>query len=366
MAFSKRCAGALASLACFCLSQGAAGAGQKSHGELALDVIDGHILPRVQRLESAAGRLAADLEAFCASPGDPKLRSRAGASFKETVRALGAVDFLRFGPLTEETRLERFYFWPDPRSVASRQLAGLLAERNPALLEPGAFAGRSAAVQGLGALEIILDDTAQPLAAEGEDAHYKCAFASAVGKNLAAIAGEIRAAWSGPHGWRAKMLEPGSDNPLYRDASESAREIVKSLLVGLQLAQDRQVVPRLESVTAAPPKPARLPFARSKLNADYLEAALRSLEAMFEATGLIAYTPADKAWIRDWVRRAFDSLLTDAAAVRQFDREPSGDAKSLAMLRRMRFNLNGLRQIVNRVLAPAAGLILGFNELDGD
>jgi hypothetical protein len=32
----------------------------------------------------------------------------------------------------------------------------------------------------------------------------------------------------------------------------------------------------------------------------------------------------------------------------------------------MRFSISGLRQIVSRELAPAADIVLGFNELDGD
>ncbi len=188
---------------------------RKTHAEMVHAAIDTHILPRLERLATATSHLEAAVASICS--GAKGGRIGADAAFKETVLAWGAIDFVRFGPIAEGHRLERFFFWPDPRGITARQLSAALAKRDEALLAPGALATQSAAIQGLSALEMLLYDQAHPLDAAGDDARYRCAYASAIAANLRTIAHEVSEAWQGPEGWHMKMEAPGSDNPLYKD-----------------------------------------------------------------------------------------------------------------------------------------------------
>ncbi len=115
-----------------------------------------------------------------------------------------------------------------------------------------------------------------------------------------------------------------------------------------------------------PPKPPRLAFERANLTADYIGAEIASLKALYEATGIAAYAPADKPWMAAFLGRSFDELAADNAKLAKVDPKAPVDEDTLTLMRHMRFTLNGLRQIINRELAPAADLTLGFNELDGD
>jgi predicted lipoprotein len=125
---------------------------------------------------------------------------------------------------------------------------------------------------------------------------------------------------------------------------------------------DRNVLPRLEGTLAKPPKKVRVAFERSGLSDRYLGQGLMSLSAYFDATGLLAFVPVDKPWMKPFIPRAFATLVTDAPLL---SGEESEDEK-ISRLRKMRFSLNGLRQIIGRELAPNADIVLGFNELDGD
>lgn len=341
----------------------AAGAVRKSHAEMVLSVIDGHIVPRIAQLHDVTLHLADDLKSYCAATtADADARSRIEQSFQRTVTAWADIDYLRFGPVTEGNRLERFYFWPDPRGTTERQLQALLAKRDAALLEPGALKKQSAAVQGLGALEFLVFNEAKPISGSDDDARFRCSLAVSIAANLEVIAGEIETGWIAPDGWRAKMIAPGSDNPVYKDASETAREVVKALLTGLQIAQDRNALPRLQAATSETPKKVRLAFERSGMSDRYLGQQLASLSAYFDATGLLAFVPADKHWMKAFIPRAFETVVADAPLL---SRAESADEK-ITRLRKMRFSINGLRQIVGRELAPGADIVLGFNELDGD
>ena len=340
---------------------------RKSHATMVLDGIDKFVVPRVENLTVKTGDLAKAVEAVCKQHGDEASRKAAAAAFAETVRAWGGLDFIRFGPVMREHRLERMFFWPDPRGFASRQLNGLLAAKNPELLEPGALASQSVAVQGLTALEILLYDEQSPLGTGTDDAAvYRCALAAAIAANIHKVAGEISTEWTGENSFRMKMLTPGSDNALYKDASETVRDVVKAVATGLELCRDRFILPELTAVTSPEPKKVRLAFERAKLTGAYLEASLIALQDLFNATGLDAYIPADKPWMKDFLPNAWKSLLADVKKLDKLRANERGSEAHLHALRKMRFDLAGIRQIILKELAPNADIEMGFNELDGD
>lgn len=340
---------------------------RKSHGTMVLDVIDIFIMPRVEGLAKNTSALASAVDAVCKQGGDAAARKTARDAFAATVRSWGGLDFIRFGPAMREHRLERILFWPDPRGFASRQLSQLLAAKKPELLAPGALARQSVAVQGLTALEILLFDEKTPLGTgTDEAARYRCALAAAIAASIHGVASEISAGWSGEDGYRKKMLTPGSDNALYKDSSETVREVAKALAMGLELCRDRFILPELTAVTANPPRRVRLVFEASGLTGAYLEASLRALRQLFDATGLDAYIPADKPWMASFLPTSWNSLLADAARLDGLRANERGSPAHLHALRKMRFDLGGIRNIVVKELAPNAGIMMGFNELDGD
>lgn len=340
---------------------------RKSHGTMVLDTIDTFIVPRIEALATSTGRLAAAVDALCEQGGSDASRTAAAGAFADTVRSWAGLDFIRFGPAMRSHRLERIFFWPDPRGFASRHLSGLLAARKPELLEPGALASQSVAVQGLTALEILLFDGKVPLGAGADEAAgYRCRLAGAIAANIQAVAGEIRTGWTGDDGFRERMLSPGSDNALYKDATETVREVAKALATGLELCRDRFIVPELAAVTAKPPRRVRLAFESAGLTGAYLEASLVALQELFGAIGLYAYVPADKPWMTDFLPTAWKSLLADAARLDALRASERGSEAHLHALRKMRFDLGGIRNIIVKELAPNADIVMGFNELDGD
>lgn len=340
---------------------------RKSHAAMVLDTIDKFILPHVEKLKTASAGLAASVGNVCTSADDDAARQAAVAAFAGMVRAWAGLDFIRFGPITRAHRLERILFWPDPRATAARQLAGVLAARKPQLLAPGGLATQSVAVQGLTALEALLYDDKVMLGAGASEADaYRCGLARAIADNLASIAADVAAEWSGEGGFRMRMIATGSDNPLYKDSSETARDVVKALAMGLELCRDRFLLPELTALAADPPKRARLPFDRAGLMGAYLTASLESLHELFEATSLAAYVPAEKPWMAAFLPNAWKSLLADAAKLDRLRTSERGSEAHLHALRKMRFDLGGIRSIIVRELATNAEIDMGFNELDGD
>ena len=176
------------------------------------------MLPRFKRLAESSGKLTEDLARACA--GNKKAAEALKKDFADTVLAWAAVEFLRFGPMSQIGRPERFDFWPDPRGVTPRQVNALIAKRDASALDAAALAKKSAAVQGLSALEILLYDDAHSIAADDEEARYRCKLALAMAQSTHALAREILAEWEGDAGWRRRMVEPGPQDERYKSPEE--------------------------------------------------------------------------------------------------------------------------------------------------
>jgi uncharacterized protein len=341
---------------------GAAAVTPGRHVQMTEQVIDTYVVPRFAALAAASETLAVNLTAVC--NGQPQRLKQVKADFDQTVLAWAGVEFLRFGPLSETGLPERFSYWPDPRNVVGRQVRALVAKRDAFALDAANLAGKSAAIQGLPALELLLTNAKKPITSDSEDGRYRCGLAAAIARNLAEISSGLVADWGGEPGWRGKMLSAGPQNPRYRTPAEPPADFARALITGLQMLQDRQVVPLMEAA-AKPGKTPRLAFLRSGIEARYAQSTLASLKALYDAMGLAHGLPDDKKWMPQWIEAAFGRLATDMPAAMQ-NTDANDDPDRERALRFLRFHVEGIRKLIGIELAPRAGLTIGFNELDGD
>ncbi|MEQ1652236.1 MAG: imelysin family protein [Hyphomicrobium sp.] len=328
----------------------------ESHYAMVQTTLQKHVIPHFESLHAAAARLPDAVTRVCETGADGA-REDLNTAFRDTVFAWAGVEFFRFGPMTEGARRERMSFWPDPRGVMNRQLRQLMASGDAALVENGALAKQSAAVQGLRALEVLLTDTDTPLG-PGDAAKFRCTFAAALAANISANADALYQGWSKDGGWKDKMLRPGSDNDTYKEPQEAASELVKALLTGLQLIGDGQVKPRVDGGDKF-----QGPYAKANLSGGYYEAGVASLGAFYDTLELESFLPEDKDWVKNWAGGAWRTMReSDGAGGRG-----PGVAKGQQPPVRKVFDMfSGLRKLVAAEMSAAAGLTVGFNELDGD
>lgn len=391
--------------ACFCAAVvtcclvGQASGAIPDNTQRVSNVLEKLVIPGFERLETSTAKLAPAVRGWCAThngavdkkkstaKAQKKAFAALSAAFGETASAWGGVEFLRFGPLAAKGRRERFAFWPDPRGVVARQLRQILAAKNPALLEPGALAKQSAAVQGLPALELLIVPSEGPsgksappsqsgaqadgeqAAADAEDEVYRCQLAGAVADNLAALAHEIREAWTQGGGYRQMMLETGPDHKIYKSDAEAAGDLVRSLLTGLQVIFETQTKPRARGAavqtikSAKPEKRPSGPFVRIKAESAYFVGATRGLKALYDGLDMEASLAPDKHWMKAWAAGAWRAILRSDGVGGAVKGVHAGAAPSP---REVAGRINGLRQLIGREMANAAGIPIGFNELDGD
>ncbi len=341
---------------------------------LGASLVSGYIQPATQRFSQAGQDMAKTLQAYCAgheagaTGAVPAQAVKAG--FNELVRSWAGVEFLRFGPLVEDNRFERIFFWPDPRGTVQRRTQAVLAKADVALLQAGALRADSVAIQGLPSLEYalfggneaLLGDAAKP---GGPGAGYRCAYATAVAVNVAGLAGEIAQAW-GPQGQMAQHFQqPGPNNPLYRSPAEVAAETIKAMSSGLHYIRDAKL---LAALGASPEKakPASSPLWRSGETLDAVAAGVSGIGEFYRAADLAPVFDKNNQWLAVTVTNSAQRIagrlkpLTMPFDVALAQPEPRATLVATVV------ELSELKEMIDGQIANALGVNVGFNALDGD
>ncbi|MFO7325557.1 MAG: imelysin family protein [Pseudomonadota bacterium] len=330
-------------------------------------VLRGYIRPAVRDLHRDTARLASALRDYCARPRDTSRRTEVELRLGDVAGSWAAVEVLRFGPLVEQNRLEQFFFWPDPRGVLQRQMRGVLASADRTLLEEAKFRAQSVAVQGLPALEYVLhaDDAPLLIAQGGEAGRFRCDYAVAVGASLERLAGEIESAWDEPAVFARELAHPAPENLVYRSSGEVATEVLKALSTALHVARDQKLQPALgEAADSA--RGALLPLHRSGLTTRYLSAGIAAMARLHEAARFGAALPPGSRWIDTGIAEELERVQQDLDALEVPMDRAVADASQRELLVHAGLLLANARAMVDEYLAPALGVNLGFNSLDGD
>ncbi len=324
-------------------------------------LVEHYGIPATFAFSAEASDLAGAVRALCAAPSDATLAT-ARAQFSGAAAAWGGVTFLRFGPLTEENRGDRAFFFPDVRGIGLRQIQALIADPAAAALTAEAMPAKSAALQGLPALEFTLFGTdADRLAAPG--AEGRCAVARAIAGNLSRLAGEIAASWTPGVAFADDIAAPGAGNALYRSPEEVAREALKAITGGLAFVHDAGIGAALGS-DGANAKPRLAPLWRSGATFPFLAAELDGILAFYDASGLAADLPEASRWLDGALR--FE-MRQAAAALRRIALPPEAafaDPDARATLAYVVIAVDSLRQNAAN-LAAALGLGTGFIAEEG-
>lgn len=323
-----------------------------------------HILPRIDALAAAAADLSARLDGFCAAPDAAGLE-RAREGFNGAMDAWMSAQHLRPGPLLLHLRNERIAFWPERRGIVARQLGQLLNGTTPVSAE--AIAKQSAAVQGLTALERLLWDTdLTPARFAGENAR-RCEVATAIGRNVATVTGEVRNEWHA----LAPALVRGEATSVGQNAGDAVGNLYSSLVTASQIVTDQKLLaPMGTSIDEA--KPAVAESLRSGRTMRNVTLNLQAMGAMVAGenggpgfVSLIPGTAEGKAAAAAATAAFADAAKAAAAVPAPFERT-IGETRPRQVAEAALKAVKTARDALTQKLPPLIGITLGFNELDGD
>ena len=325
--------------------------------------VSGFVTPGYAAFQAASAELSDEMDALCAARSPESLADARGA-FVAVATAWSEVETIRFGPVTEENRLERILFWPDRRSIGLKQVQRALAEKDATATDHATLKDKSVAMQGLGALEFILFGTgAENLAAPGED--YRCAYGRAIAGNVEELASAVVADWQDPAGMSKQWTNPGANNPLYRTDEEAITELLDIFIHGLEMVRDVRINGFLGE-QAGDDRPKQAIFWRSEATTASIASNLDGMRKLFEASQIADLLPQEYAWVADSIRFEFDNADRALEAANGPVSETLADPVRREKLAYARIVTSSLSELFGVRLSGALGLTAGFSSLDGD
>jgi len=320
------------------------------------------IRPGFARFAEEAGSLKLNVEALCATPSEATLET-ARNQFKSAVTAWSRIELYRIGPLMVENRSDAILFWPDRKGIALKQVQGALAEADQTAASAKTLAGKSVAMQGLGALEFLLFGTDSETLAAGAD--FRCKYAAAIAELVSGRADEMSAEWADPVGFSKRLLEPSASDPDYRSTREVLEALTGLLAHGTEAIRDQRLLPFLGRDGAAP-KPKSALFWRSGMTVPSISANFEGLKALLQDSRIAEATTPDQQWVGQSAGFEFGNAERAEKLVTEPVEQAVSDPKQKKALDYMVIVTQSLDTILGENLAAALGLSMGFSSLDGD
>jgi hypothetical protein len=289
------------------------------------------------------------------------------------------MEIIRFGPIIEDHRFERLFFWPDPKGLGLRQIQDVLAKRDTSVAEPDQLAGKSVALQGLPALEYLLYgdgaetltegkrvvDGQEPLPLLDSAGDFRCSFALSIATNLERIARSVVEGWREGSAYAKAFLGPAPDDSYYHAPKEVTLDLFKAFTSGIELVRDQKLGKPL-GASAEQAKPKLAAFWRSGLTFQNAAGNLEGVRALFAQGGFAAVVAAEAAGVENSILFDLDRAIEVLRGIDVPMAEAAVDENLRAKIEALRVALKSARDTAGDMISRGAGLSFGFNAMDGD
>jgi predicted lipoprotein len=335
------------------------------------------IRPGYAAFAAAADDLQGKMDALCNHPSATAL-DQAKQAFVATVAAWSKVEILRFGPVTQDRRFERLFFWPDPKGIGLKQVQQALAEKDDDIELPDELAAKSVALQGLPALEYLLyGDGAEVLAKERQivdensppevdtEGAFRCGFALAVATNIDRIARTVVEDWREGTAYEKAFLGPVPEDPIYHAPKEVTLDLFKSFTSGIELVRDQKLAKPL-GPSPAEAKPKLAAFWRSGLTFANAAGNLQGVRTLFAKGGFAKVVAGESAGVENSILFDLDHAVEVLRGIDLPMAEIVEHDDERAKIEALRVALKSAAQTAGDMIARGTGLAFGFNAMDGD
>lgn len=337
------------------------------HEGLARRALERHIGPGYRSFAEAASRQNGAIATLCGAPAKDALAA-ARAAFKDALTAWGRIEHIRFGPISENDRYVSLLFWPDPRGISRRQIASVLAQKDPGALDAPTLATKSVAIQGFTALDVLLFGTgSEALAAADPAAAFRCGYARANAENVARVAREALDGWTSGSGFSRIWLSAGPGNPAFLAPKETTQALAQAYLTGVMQVRNVRIggpmgFKNREARALEPIVP------HSNLAIDLIVANIEGLCALLvdADVGAAASDAAAAGALVTSIVFELDMAAKALRAAHQQSPRPLQDSGVRSQVIRAGFPLKNAYDVANGYFTKEAGLSMGFNALDGD
>ena len=326
------------------------------------DALHDYIVPSYSILQKATAELDQHTKLLCKQPNNTTLVATKEA-FRNVVRAWSFVEPFRFGPVMDDDRVERFFFFPDRKGIGLRQVRKALVKEDKRVTNIKTLQQSSVALQGLGALDFLLFGKFSKTLAEGNE--FRCQFAATVSENLHSMAELIQHAWLHDQMLRKNWQNPSNTNSFFRTEKEAMNQLIGLFIHSLEAIRDTRInVFFREAPKRDRPKSAA--FWRSKSTMISITASLKGLESLYKESGFGKALPKESSHIDSNIKSEFRQSIAIAEELNGPVAALLKSPEQRQKLKHLNFAIYILISYFNDEFAPAAGLTSGFSFGDGD
>ncbi|MBC7284058.1 imelysin family protein [Hoeflea sp.] len=327
-------------------------------------MVTDYVRPHYADFSQAASGLQASFVDLCGAPSEEALTASRKA-FRDAAYQWSRIEWLRLGAVMSDNRLERILFFPDRKGTGRKQVQAALATKDDSVTDAASLAGKSVAMQGLGALEFILFGTGSEDLAQGEASH-RCRFGQAAATNITTIAGKLIAGWQPGSDFLPIFLKPGPSNPLFRDDREGLSVLLGQMIHGLEAIRDTRIGAFLDTENPSHDRAKSALYWRSEMTLPSISAGISGLEALFNQSGIEVVAQDMAPRLGDTIRFEFNQAIATAdsldAPIERLLADPQTREKLVYLAYAVKIIIGRLDQ----EFAQAGGLDVGFSFGDGD
>ena len=305
----------------------------------------------------AANRWVSSSENLCQSARGSRIY-QLQTEFTELVADYAKVEVFRSGPLLENNRRNRLFYWPDSRRVGERQLRSLLASSEAADLSIQQLSQKSVALQGFPALERLLFNNSY----QAVETPPQCHVVRTIIQNIALMANQLDRDWQNESDFVQAFMNPVPTSEYFRNDDEVIRTVITEVVMGLDSLIDRKLLPLL---SGDPSTIRTTPLWQSQRTVAMLNGNVSSIRALLfdvgllEQMGLIDELEIDFLYVNNLLEK-LKYRYGFADDTGQLHEEVDLIFTSLSAA------LNSIRYTVKQQVLVPLGIGVGFNAEDGD
>lgn len=333
------------------------------------DMADLYILPSYQQLATRAQSLQSNANALCdqATVSQQDLAALK-QQWQQTNRAWQQIQWLKLGPVLEQSRNLRLQFWLPGNQATANSVEALLL-RQGEVINQQVIAETSVGAQGFPAVEYLLyrEEHAQALLSASAQ---HCQVLTAITDNIAGMSQALHQAWQ-PSGdnYRQQLVSGTGD---FRSLKDAIEELVTLWVEQVVVVKDNKIVASLG--TQVPSQVNRSEYPLSAQSLPSLKANLDALQRVYTAdTGFgldqVLQQILEQQGIAEQLQQALTALITTAEnlSTQQMTLATAiSTEQGRADLSLLITQLNTLRDAISNELVSALDISIGFNSTDGD
>lgn len=281
--------------------------------------------------------------------------------FMQLVSAFSGVELYRSGPLLEDNRQNRLFYWPDKRRVGERQLRALLNDETGIVLNEQMLRDKSVALQGLPAVERLLFSELYSKNLIGENRVHYCTVLGAIALNINTMASELSTGWSTDSDFVNSLYNPAEDSDYFRTEQEVLRSMVTQIIVGIDVVLNRKLVP-LKGDDANWKK---APLWRSAQTIPMIKGNMNSLRALIVDSGLARMAGLESELAFEF--RTANTMLQKLDDLPTLLDDTGGlNQQAQSLIRSVAAVTGGIAFTLNDRFVQSLHISAGFNSEDGD